>query len=68
MNPKNDLFHLLEPGKNFIGDWCDFPVPLNIVVGTNTVFDSSSCFKKYFSKLPVGLKIGNHVTLRPPRL
>lgn len=68
MNPINDIFHLLQPGKSIIGDWCDFPVPLNIEVGTNTVFDSSSSFKKYFSKLPVGLRIGNHVTLQSPDL
>jgi len=64
----NQLFHTLEPGKNIEGDWCSFPVPNNIEVGDHTVIDSSSCFKKYFSKLPVGLKLGSHVTLQSPAL
>lgn len=68
MNLYNEVFHLLLPGKNIKGDWCNFPIPINIEVGTNTVIDSSSCFKKFFSKLPVGLKIGNNVTLQSPAL
>jgi acetyltransferase-like isoleucine patch superfamily enzyme len=62
------LFQKLVPGKALVGDWCNFPVPGNIEVGTNTVIDSSSCFKKFFSKLPVGLKLGSNVTLQSPSL
>ncbi|GAA4452691.1 hypothetical protein GCM10023189_16510 [Nibrella saemangeumensis] len=62
------LFHQLLPGKAIEGDWCNFPIPVNIQVGENTVIDSSASFKKYFSKLPVGLKIGSHVTLQSPAL
>jgi acetyltransferase-like isoleucine patch superfamily enzyme len=62
------IFQLLEPGKPLKGDWCNFPVPTNIQVGANTVIDSSSCFKKYFSRLSVGLKVGSHVTLQSPAL
>lgn len=31
--------------------------------GENSVVDSSACFKNFFSTLPVGLKVGNNVTL-----
>ena len=68
MNSHTHLFHLLRPGKSIKGDWCHFPVPVNMEVGKNTVFDSSSIFKKYFSKLPIGLKLGSHVTLQSPDL
>jgi maltose O-acetyltransferase len=68
METSSELFHPLEPGKKIEGDWYNFPVPLNIEVGENTVIDSSSCFKKYFSQLPVGLKVGSHVTLQSPAL
>jgi acetyltransferase-like isoleucine patch superfamily enzyme len=37
-------------------------------VGENTVIDSSSCFKKFFSKLRVGLKLGKNITLQSPAL
>lgn len=63
-----NIYHLLQPGKSLEGDWCNFPVPLNIEVGDNTVIDSSSCFKKFFSVLPVGLKLGSNITLQSPAL
>lgn len=62
------LYSKLEPGKPIQGDWCNFPIPMNMEVGENTVFDSSSCFKKFFSKLPVGLKLGSNITLQSPAL
>lgn len=55
-------FHLLIPGEKIPGDWFSGTVPSNIKVGENTVLDSSFCFKHYYSVLPVGLKIGSHVT------
>jgi acetyltransferase-like isoleucine patch superfamily enzyme len=65
---ETELFQLLQPGKPLQGDWCDFPIPLNMEVGENTVIDSSSCFKRFFSKLPLGLKVGSHVTLQSAAL
>jgi acetyltransferase-like isoleucine patch superfamily enzyme len=64
MELNTELFHPLVPGMKIEGDWCDFPVPTNIEVGENTVIDSSSCFKKFFSELPVGLKVGCNVTIQ----
>jgi acetyltransferase-like isoleucine patch superfamily enzyme len=68
MEVNNQLFQVLKPGVDIIGDWCSFPTPENIVVGENTVIDSSACFRKYYSKLTVGLKIGSNVTLQGPGL
>ncbi len=66
--PTRQLFHPLLPGTSIEGDWCNFPIPTNIEVGENTMIDSSASFKKYFSKLPIGLKVGSHVTLQSPAL
>jgi acetyltransferase-like isoleucine patch superfamily enzyme len=60
-NVHSDL-HLLKAGKPISNDWWHAPVPTNIQVGENTKIDSSSTFKHFFSKLPVGLKVGSHVT------
>ena len=68
MQNTENIFHPLQPGKTIEGDWYNFSIPLNIEVGENTVIDSSSCFKKYFSQLPVGLKTGSNVTLQSPAL
>lgn len=65
---KNKLFHPLIPGQPLEGDWCNFPIPKNMEVGENTVIDSSFIFKNFFSKLPIGIKIGNNVTLRSAAL
>ena len=56
-------FHPLHPGESIPGDWYHGNIPRNIVVGENTVIDSSFSFKQYFSRLPLGLKVGRHVTL-----
>ena len=68
MTSDNVLYQILEPGKDITGDWCAFPTPTNIVVGDNTVIDTSACFRKYNSKLPVGLRIGSSVTLQDTKL
>ncbi|GEO11778.1 acyltransferase [Segetibacter aerophilus] len=68
MKTNAKIFHLLVPGKKIDGDWCSFAIPANIEIGTNTVIDSSSCFKKFFSQLAVGLKVGSNVTLQSPAL
>lgn len=57
------IFRQLIPGRKIENDWCNFPVPKNMTVGENTVIDSSSCFKKFFSTLQLGLKIGSNVTI-----
>lgn len=61
-------FQPLIPGKRLSGDWCNFPIPLNMEVGENTVIDSSSTFKKFFSKKPLGLKLGRNITLQSSSL
>ncbi len=61
-------FQFLQPGVAIEGDWCNFPIPLNIEVGENTVIDSSSAFKKFFSARQPGLRIGNNTTLQSPAL
>jgi acetyltransferase-like isoleucine patch superfamily enzyme len=55
-------FYPLIPGSKIEGDWYPGMIPDNIDTGENTVIDSSFCFKNYFSRLPVGLRVGSHVT------
>jgi len=64
----NSGFQLLQPGVRIVNDWCDFPIPMNMEVGENTVIDSSSCFKKFFSKKQPGLRLGSNITLQSPAL
>ena len=66
-NPTSS-FQPLIPGVRLKDDWCNFPIPLNIEVGENTVIDSSSTFKKYFSKKPLGLRLGKNITLQSSSL
>ncbi len=61
-------FQLLQPGTPIEGDWCNFPIPLNIEIGENTVIDSSSAFKKFFSTRQPGMRIGKNTTLQSPAL
>jgi acetyltransferase-like isoleucine patch superfamily enzyme len=56
-------FHPLCPGATLPGDWYPGRIPENIVVGGNTVIDSSFCFKHFYSEKPVGLRVGSHVTI-----
>lgn len=55
-------FFDLVPDVVIEGDWYNGRVPKNIIAGTNTVFDSTNCFKNYHSCLAVGLKVGSNVT------
>ncbi len=64
METTDQLFHPIIPGKKIEGDWFDRVIPSNIVVGEHSVLDTSAIFKQFFSKLPIGLKIGNRVTLQ----
>ncbi len=57
------LLSPLVPGLKIPGDWFPAAVPENIVAGSGVVLDSSFCFKHYFSRLPVGLRVGSNVTL-----
>ena len=56
-------FHPSVPGATLPGDWFNGRIPANIVVGENCVVDSSFCFKHFFAVDPVGLRLGDHVTL-----
>jgi len=60
---ESSLLHPLVPGGSIAGDWFTKKIPFNIEAGENTLLDSSHCFKNFFSKLPIGLKIGSHCTL-----
>ena len=68
MENERALFHQINPGEKIPGDWCNLPFPANITVGENSVIDSTIVFKQFFSKLPVGLAIGSHVTIRSATL
>lgn len=57
------LFHPLIPGSKCPGDWYCSTIPTNIEVGKNSVVDSSFSFKHYYSIRPVGLRVGNEVTI-----
>src|SRR5687768_4813710 len=61
-------FQPLVPGVRLKDDWCNFPIPKNMEVGDNTVIDSSSTFKKFFSKKPLGLRLGKNITLQSSSL
>src|SRR5260221_11216266 len=63
MNEKQILFHPIVAGKEILDDWFKGYIPGNIEVGENSVIDSASGFKHFFSKLPIGLKIGSNVTV-----
>ena len=57
------LFHPIVPGSTLPGDWFPGSIPQNIECGENSVIDSSFCFKHFFSKVPVGARIGANVTI-----
>src|SRR5215831_7907123 len=60
---QTQLFYPLVPGETLPGDWFPGQIPENIVVGQNTVIDSSFCFKHYFATGKVGLRVGSNVTI-----
>jgi acetyltransferase-like isoleucine patch superfamily enzyme len=63
-----NVFHQIIPGEKIEGDWSGLYIPSNIVVGSNSVIDSAGIFRQFFSKLPVGMIIGNNVTIRSASL
>ena len=56
-------FYPLVPGAQLPGDWFPGRLPTNIVAGENTVIDSSFCFKHYYAKSAIGLRVGSHTTI-----
>ncbi len=57
------LFYPLIPGTTLPGDWFPGQIPKNIVVGANSVIDSTFCFKHYYANALVGLRVGRDVTI-----
>ena len=57
------LFYPLAPGVELPGDWFAGRIPMNVVAGENTVIDSSFCFKHFYAKVEVGLRVGSHTTI-----
>jgi acetyltransferase-like isoleucine patch superfamily enzyme len=57
------MFHPLVPGATLPGDWFAGTIPSNIVAGERSVIDSSFCFKHYYAKGAVGLRVGRDVTI-----
>ncbi len=55
-------YYPLIPGAEFPGDWFKGRIPRNIVVGENTVIDSSFSFQHFYSKRDAGLRVGRDVT------
>lgn len=61
MEQADDIFQIIIPGKRFPGD--TRKTPENIQVGENCKADSGALFRNFRSKLAIGLKLGNNVTL-----
>jgi acetyltransferase-like isoleucine patch superfamily enzyme len=57
------MFHPLVPGAILPDDWFAGTIPSNIIAGENSVIDSSFCFKHYYAKGAVGLRVGRNVTI-----
>ena len=54
------------PGGAPVIDGCDWfagRIPINVVAGEGTVIDSSFCFKHFYSKRDVGLRVGRCTTI-----
>lgn len=56
------LLHPIRPGR-LKDDWYHGEVPANIKVGKGCLIDSSFCFKHYYSEQPIGLNLGESVTI-----
>ncbi|HET6980360.1 MAG TPA: acyltransferase [Pyrinomonadaceae bacterium] len=63
MTTEARLFYKLEPGAQLPGDWYAGRIPINIVAGEGTTIDSSFCFKHFYSKQDVGLRVGSGTTI-----
>lgn len=60
---ETQLFYKLEPGAQLPGDWFAGRIPINVVAGEGTAIDSSFCFKHFYSKRDVGLRVGRGTTI-----
>lgn len=60
---ENRLLYKLEPGVQLLNDWFPGRIPLNVVAGEGTEIDSSFCFKHFYSKKDVGLRVGSFTTI-----
>ncbi len=63
MTTETQLFYKLEPGAQLPGDWFAGRIPMNVVAGEGTSIDSSFCFKHFYSKQDVGLRVGRCTTI-----
>lgn len=63
MSGETNLLHILKLGMVIEGESTSFRIPNNIIVGEEVKFDSTHLFKKFFSELDIGLKIGSNVTM-----
>ena len=63
MTTETRLFYKLEPGVQLPGDWFVGRIPMNVVAGEETSIDSSFCFKHFYSKQEVGLRVGRCTTI-----
>jgi acetyltransferase-like isoleucine patch superfamily enzyme len=63
MTEEQRIFHELKPGIKLPNDWYNGAIPLNIETGEEVMIDSSFCFKHFFSTLPIGMRLGNKITL-----
>ena len=68
MKNTDQVLHSIIPGKKIENDWFGREIPANIHVGNCSLIDTSAVFKQFFSKLPIGLKMGSHVTIRSASL
>jgi acetyltransferase-like isoleucine patch superfamily enzyme len=57
------MFHPLIPGATLPDDWFAGTIPSNVIAGENSVIDSSFCFKHYYAKGTIGLRVGRNVTI-----
>ena len=53
----------LVPGQKLEGDWFNGSIPANIIVGKDTLINSSFCFKEYRARGAAGLIVGDYVTI-----
>lgn len=56
-------FFPVTPGAKLPGDWFGGSLPFNIEVGEDCLIDSSFSFKHYYATGPVGLRLGQRVTI-----
>jgi acetyltransferase-like isoleucine patch superfamily enzyme len=63
MTKETPLLQPLTAGSKLHNDWFNGTIPANIRIGENVMIESSFSFKHFFSTRPIGLYVGNNVTL-----